>query len=895
MKKRYILKFATSIALAFALISCNKESDLGSSSNPDTALGNEFTINLLQTKTINDGMSTKWVVGDLVNVFHAEAGTDNYICDGAFIYTENAFRGYIHEELESDKMYDWYVSYPYDETMESPKSMRINIPAIQTQAADGDMSHLCGSLCPLVGKSRNIRATEEPSIMMNHLVTVMKVKVTNYEAEPCNLETVSFCHHTKEGVKTILSGAYHVDMTGGTIIYKRIEEADDADGDNGDLTRPYIRLETPKVLGLNESAIVYIVCLPFTIENGTRLCIGMNNTQGGVSQSIYGTSPVCRAGAINGVKQGSRLAPPFKSNINFYCGKKLADGTYTMDNKDWWRCELPEGYDLQRSFDFKTLFTTINTDAKFTLIAYENQNATVKSKYEDFESCLSKDGLWNGMADIDLNLDFPEKDRSGVFINSSAGYNVGSWAIMYREFDEENHIKPDMSSAPYDSYLGLVMAGYQGWHGTPGDGCPHNPAEGWPHYASVVQHPFIFEPGVLRNNIDFWPDVSEYKRTYAAEGFTCPDGSTPRLYSSYDKSTVRLHFKWMKEYGIDGVFMQRFASQLMDNIAVQHSDKVLESAMEASNEYARAISIMYDMVGLNANTSVNVILDDAARLIEKYNIKDRNSAQRYYLYHNGKPLIGLVSVGQNSAPYTVAQAQAIVDGLQEMGFSIMLGVPAYWKDAEKGGGDVVEDTALITLIKDVDIIMPWFVGAYDYNGSVPSTPKGSFTNFFNERIIGENGDFAKAKEFGVEYCPLVFPGFSDRNMHPKHFVYDRHDGNFYWQQIYKYINQGAQMLYVAMFDEIDEGTAIYKCLRKNEVPSNTYSQDYYVVSKKGSLYRSDEAVEVSGNDWCTKASELNVTFNGIENNRASDYYLRLTGEAAKILKGKVTLTETKPF
>ena len=103
------------------------------------------------------------------------------------------------------------------------------------------------------------------------------------------------------------------------------------------------------------------------------------------------------------------------------------------------------------------------------------------------------------------------------------------------------------------------------------------------------------------------------------------------------------------------------------------------------------------------------------------------------------------------------------------------------------------------------------------------------------------------------------------------------------------------MLYVAMFDEIDEGTAIYKCLRKNEVPSNESSSDYYVVFENGAYRRTDEQVPVSGGGWCRKASELGVTFNGIENHLESDYYLRLTGEAGRILKGQARLTSNKPF
>ena len=83
----------------------------------------------------------------------------------------------------------------------------------------------------------------------------------------------------------------------------------------------------------------------------------------------------------------------------------------------------------------------------------------------------------------------------------------------------------------YPSYKGTVMAGYQGWFRLPENG--------------------IMYPDESRISIDMWPDVSEYEKTYPT-GLKLADGSTARFFSSADKSTTDLHFKWMKQYGLDG-------------------------------------------------------------------------------------------------------------------------------------------------------------------------------------------------------------------------------------------------------------------------------------------------------------------------------------------------------
>ena len=106
-------------------------------------------------------------------------------------------------------------------------------------------------------------------------------------------------------------------------------------------------------------------------------------------------------------------------------------------------------------------------------------------------------------------------------------------------------------SSKYMTYKGLVMAGYQGWFNCEGDGADR----GWTHYNKNGK----FEDGSC--TIDYWPEMDEYKVKYKTP-FKFADGSSAYVFSSFDESTVDLHFKWMKEYGIDGVFMQRFFSVL---------------------------------------------------------------------------------------------------------------------------------------------------------------------------------------------------------------------------------------------------------------------------------------------------------------------------------------------
>jgi hypothetical protein len=134
------------------------------------------------------------------------------------------------------------------------------------------------------------------------------------------------------------------------------------------------------------------------------------------------------------------------------------------------------------------------------------------------------------------------------------------------------------------------------------------------------------------------PDVVLDKRTgLNLSPFKFADGSPAYVFSSYDEITVDLHFKWMKEYRIDGVFMQRLFEVLTNPKRIKHNDKVLASALKAANKYGVAICLMYD-VGSMDDSKYKLIFDEWKHLVNDLKLTNQGD-KTTYLFHNSKPLV----------------------------------------------------------------------------------------------------------------------------------------------------------------------------------------------------------------------------------------------------------------
>jgi hypothetical protein len=160
----------------------------------------------------------------------------------------------------------------------------------------------------------------------------------------------------------------------------------------------------------------------------------------------------------------------------------------------------------------------------------------------------------------------------------------------------------------------------------------------------------------------------------------------------------------------------------------------------------------------------------------------------------------------------------------------------------------------LNVYKKFDVISPWSVGRYAGNPGA---------DIFKANTL--EPDLADCKEKGMDYMPVIFPGFSWHNLKNGLAALNqtpRRGGKFFWHQAYNAVSMGVDMIYVAMYDEVNEGTAMFK---------------------------------IAENSSQLPTTGAFVPLNADGTALPSDWYLKLMGEATKMLRRQIPLTSTIPI
>ena len=267
MRKSFVYA-AGLMCLALSITDCQKE--LVDQTTPASEPNFELFAQPVTTKTANNGLDTKWVANDAINVFHAEAGSTAYDSDGRFTVKDietGRFDGTVSKSLSADKSYDWYAFYPYTSQITTPGDREVGWVTVggtsQTQTGNGSRAHLAGKPCPLYGISSNVASDKVPSIEMNHLTSVIKVSVTNNSGEDLTVSSVSFT-----GTEDIV-GTYFINFAASPVAYK-------SSGNDYVSSTASLTVSNGEALANGSSADFYIALKPFTAKTGTTLKLAVN-------------------------------------------------------------------------------------------------------------------------------------------------------------------------------------------------------------------------------------------------------------------------------------------------------------------------------------------------------------------------------------------------------------------------------------------------------------------------------------------------------------------------------------------------------------------------------------------------------------------------------------------
>ncbi|GAA2276046.1 hypothetical protein GCM10009853_032690 [Glycomyces scopariae] len=216
-----------------------------------------------------------------------------------------------------------------------------------------------------------------------------------------------------------------------------------------------------------------------------------------------------------------------------------------------------------------------------------------------------------------------------------------------------------------------------------------------------------------------------------------------------------------------------------------------------------------------------------------------HTASSAYARQNGKPVVGIWGFGFNDAqrPFSPQECQEVVDWFKGQGCYVMGGVPTWWRDG-------VDDSrpGFAGVYRSFDMISPWLVGRI---GTAAQAD-----DFHNRATVP---DLAECTRLGIDYQPCTLPGDLQLGQ--------RVHGDFMWRQFYNHARAGVTSTYISMFDEYNEGNQIAK----------TAESAAHVPTGSGIRALDEDGVACS-----------------------SDYYLRLTNDGGRMLRGERPVTSVRP-
>jgi hypothetical protein len=260
-------------------------------------------------------------------------------------------------------------------------------------------------------------------------------------------------------------------------------------------------------------------------------------------------------------------------------------------------------------------------------------------------------------------------------------------------------------------------------------------------------------------------------------------------------------------------------------------DAMAAKVRTAAEAYGRKFYIMYDVSGWTTMQA-----DIKADWTNKMSAYTSSGA---YARQNGKPVVCIWGFGFNDSnhAFDAAACLDVVTWFKNQGCYVIGGVPTHWRT-----GDSDSRAGFLNVYHAFNMLSPWMVGRI----GTAADSDNFYTNV-------NTPDQADCNANGIDYQPCILPGDLSARQ--------RAHGDLMWRQFYNMVRLGAQGIYISMFDEYGEGNQIAK----------TSATQATVPAGSGLLALDEDGTACS-----------------------TDYYLRLTNDGGRMLKGEIALTATRP-
>jgi hypothetical protein len=267
---------------------------------------------------------------------------------------------------------------------------------------------------------------------------------------------------------------------------------------------------------------------------------------------------------------------------------------------------------------------------------------------------------------------------------------------------------------------------------------------------------------------------------------------------------------------------------------------VLDHVRQAAKTTGRVWALAYDISGMPRERSFEVLTTNWKKLVD-----DKVTQDARYLHQGGLPVVQVWGFyrNQKATPMSPDLANKLLDFFKAKG---------PYQAFVVGGGDWDwrrnPDADWRKALRRLDGYSPWNVGNFSKDGA----------GAVHASTATWAADQEECRRHGMLWLPVVYPGFSWDNLKqkpPGTTIIPRRGGLFLWEQFHELARLKVDTVCVAMFDEVDEGTAIFK------VTSTPPTQGHF------------------------------VGYEGLP----SDWYLRLVGEGARMLRGQRPLSPDIPI